>query len=82
MLWSGRLTWSITIAIRPDRVTNAATAPSSTSKSVEPPPDSTVDLARCFLRLANLPNFALDRLSRSKLPFGAKLAGSSVRSMH
>ena len=23
-----------------------------------------VDLARCFLRLANLPNFALDRLSR------------------
>jgi hypothetical protein len=22
------------------------------------------DLARCFLRLANLPNFALDRLSR------------------
>jgi hypothetical protein len=24
--------------------------------------DSTVELARCFLRLANLPNFALDRL--------------------
>ena len=23
-----------------------------------------VDLARCFLRLANLPNYALDRLSR------------------
>jgi len=23
-----------------------------------------VDFARCFLRLANLPNFALDRLSR------------------
>ena len=23
-----------------------------------------VELARCFLRLANLPNFALDRLSR------------------
>jgi hypothetical protein len=47
-----------------DGVTNAATAPSSSSKSVEPPPDSTVDLARCFLCLANLPNFALDRLSR------------------
>jgi hypothetical protein len=47
-----------------DGVTNAATAPSSSSKSVEPPPDSTIDLARCFLRLANLPNFALDRLSR------------------
>jgi hypothetical protein len=25
---------------------------------------STINLARCFLRLANLPNFALDRLSR------------------
>jgi hypothetical protein len=25
---------------------------------------SRVELARCFLRLANLPNFALDRLSR------------------
>jgi hypothetical protein len=27
-------------------------------------PDDTVEFARCFLRLANLPNFALDRLSR------------------
>ena len=26
--------------------------------------DNTVDFARCFLRLANLPNFVLDRLSR------------------
>jgi hypothetical protein len=26
--------------------------------------DPTVGLTRCFLRLANLPNFALDRLSR------------------
>jgi len=26
--------------------------------------DPCVELARCFLRLANLPNFALDRLSR------------------
>jgi hypothetical protein len=25
---------------------------------------STFEFARCFLRLANLPNFALDRLSR------------------
>jgi hypothetical protein len=30
----------------------------------EPAVDSTTELARCFLRLANLPNFALDRLSR------------------
>jgi hypothetical protein len=38
--------------------------PSSGSSFVEPAVDSTADLARCFLRLANLPNFALDRLSR------------------
>jgi hypothetical protein len=31
----------------------------------EPQPvDSAADLALCFLRLANLPNFALERLSR------------------
>jgi hypothetical protein len=34
------------------------------SKSVGPTFDTTVELARCFLRLANLPNLALDRLSR------------------
>jgi len=28
------------------------------------PSNSTIEFARCFLRLANLPNFALDRLSR------------------
>jgi hypothetical protein len=27
-------------------------------------PDPAIEFARCFLRLANLPNFALDRLSR------------------
>ena len=31
---------------------------------VGPVVDPTVELTRCFLRLANLPNFALDRLSR------------------
>jgi hypothetical protein len=29
-----------------------------------PVPKPTAELARCFLRLANLPNYALDRLSR------------------
>jgi hypothetical protein len=29
-----------------------------------PGPDDQADLARCFLRLANLPSCALDRLSR------------------
>jgi hypothetical protein len=40
------------------------TEPSSGPKSVEPAVDSIADLARCFLRLANLPNYAFDRLSR------------------
>jgi hypothetical protein len=35
-------------------------------QTVEPVPVSnqSIDLARCFLRLANLPNYAIDRLSR------------------
>ena len=45
-------------------VTNPRSVPSSRPKFVEPALDTTVELARCFLRLANLPNFALDRLSR------------------
>jgi hypothetical protein len=32
--------------------------------SIGPALNATVELTRCFLRLANLPNFALDRLSR------------------
>src|SRR6516225_1451124 len=47
-----------------DGVTNAISVSSSGSKSVETAPDSGIDLARCFLRLAYMPNFALDRLSR------------------
>ena len=46
-------------------ITNETEAvPSSGSSSVEPAVEPTADLARCFLRLANLPNFALDRLCR------------------
>ena len=46
-------------------ITNGTEAvPSSAPKSVESAVDPTADLARCFLRLANLPNYALDRLSR------------------
>jgi hypothetical protein len=37
---------------------------SSVPNSVEPDVHHNVKLARCYLRLANLPNFALDRLSR------------------
>jgi hypothetical protein len=47
------------------RILNETQAVShSVPQSVEPPVDPTADLARCFLRLANLPNYALDRLSR------------------
>jgi hypothetical protein len=45
-------------------ITNATTARSVGPKTAGPALDATVELARCFLRLANLPNFALDRLSR------------------
>jgi len=37
---------------------------SSGPRPVEPDVHHTVEFARCFLRLANPPNFALDRLSR------------------
>jgi len=42
--------------------TEAVTDPGS--KSVESAVEPNADLVRCFLCLANLPNFALDRLSR------------------
>ena len=53
------------VDVDPDRASHGAingtqARPSSGPKSVAP----ATDLARCFLRLANLPNFALDRLSR------------------
>ena len=55
---------------RPDS-SNAAAISHSAANKMETVPSSgknadspTVEFARCFLRLANLPNFALDRLSR------------------
>jgi len=44
-------------------ITNG-TAAAPGSESAEPCSDAATELGRCFLRLANLPNFALDRLSR------------------
>ena len=63
----------------PDRalhgITNGTEArPSSGSKSIDP----TTDLARCFLRLANLPNYPLDRLTRYEANFGARPARSCL----
>jgi hypothetical protein len=49
----------------PDRAPHGIATGTQTVPSSGPPPvDPAADLARCFLRLANLPNFALDRLSR------------------
>jgi hypothetical protein len=46
-------------------ITNGSEAiPSSKLNRVGPALGPVIELARCFLRLANLPNFALDRLSR------------------
>ena len=47
-----------------DITTQKEALPRSEPNSVGPAVDPTVELTRCFLRLANLPNIALDRLSR------------------
>jgi len=62
---NARFRWVASVDTDPDRaspsITNGMEARTrSRLKSVDP----ATDLARCFLRLANLPNFALDRLSR------------------
>jgi hypothetical protein len=49
----------------PDRASPAIATGTEAVPSAEPEPvDPAADLARCFLRLANLPSVALDRLSR------------------
>jgi hypothetical protein len=58
-------TVSLNRNIAPSDITTATEAVSrSQPKSVEPGADPAAGLTRCFLRLANLPNYALDRLSR------------------
>jgi hypothetical protein len=49
----------------PDRASHGTTPGAQTlPSSGREPVDPAADLARCFLRLANLPSFVLDRLSR------------------
>ncbi len=62
-----RFGWADSVDADPDRASHGITngteeRPGSGSgpKSVDP----SIDLARCFLRLANLPSYPLDRLSR------------------
>jgi hypothetical protein len=45
-------------------IANTEAVPSFEPNPIAPVLDPAVELTRCFLRLANLPNFALDRLSR------------------
>jgi hypothetical protein len=53
------------IDAEPDRASHRITTGAETVASSQPElVDPSAELARCFLRLANLPNFALDRLSR------------------
>jgi hypothetical protein len=40
--------------------------PGSMPRSVKPAVHPNAEFARCFLRLANLPNYAFDRLRRYK----------------
>jgi hypothetical protein len=47
-----------------DFASTSATEAVPKSNPIGPALDPTVELTRCFLRIANLPNFALDRLSR------------------
>jgi hypothetical protein len=49
---------------RPHRYRNRANDAAPQADFGRAHPRSAVDLARCFLRLTNLPNFALDRLGR------------------
>jgi hypothetical protein len=53
------------VETEPDRASLGVAPGTETVPGAEPEPDDpAADLTRCFLRLANLPNFALDRLSR------------------
>src|SRR5271170_7096832 len=53
-----------TDAVSFERVPAPHGSMTATNAARVPGGQSDVDLARCFLRLANLPNYALDRLSR------------------
>jgi hypothetical protein len=52
------------VAVAPERESRKITNGAETQPSSRPRPGDPTDLARCFLRLANLPSYPLDRLSR------------------
>ena len=55
--------------------------PNSDPTIVDPAIDPNTELTRCFLRLANLPNYASIASVDMKQPFGATLARSCLHSM-
>ena len=66
MRCSGGLTKSVytTYRHRTAAQTVRKPVPNSDPTIVDPANNSNTELARCFLRLANLPNYAFDRLHR------------------
>src|ERR1039458_3031612 len=60
-----RFGWTDSVDADPDRALHGITTGTEARPSSGPKPvDPATDLARCFLRLANLPSYPLDRLSR------------------
>ena len=52
----------------------AAPPPITDATELLPAADPSLHLAQCFLRLANLPNYALDRLSRCEFTLWRQVA--------
>jgi hypothetical protein len=57
-------------------LSSAELLPRFDPQTAEPADDPSLHLAQCFLRLANLPNYALDRLSRYEYTLWRQLAQS------
>ena len=77
-----RFGWADSVDADPDRASHGLTdgtqeRPGSEPKFVDP----AIDLARCFLRLANLPSYPLDRLAGMKQSSGARRARFYLLSM-
>ncbi len=60
------------VAVGPDHTASGATSGFDSAAT------RTVDLARCFLRLSNFPNYALDRLSRYEAALWRQVAQTLI----
>jgi len=65
------------VAVSSDR-NQASVTVSGTTSGFESAATRTVDLARCFLRLSNFPNYALDRLSRYEATLWRQVAQTLI----